>query len=232
MQSASFDSIKETIMSHFTGAHLINSFVAGKSEPLSGQRLAKIGYKSSKKQEAKFKSVCVSVPFVSEEMITGNINRLIPYVREMIGSAQDGIIRSLYESSGGLRSSVSDEEISIDSVIGYLEAESTGGRLTKEFLESWFDENMRENLTVVIADKLGFEELNDMQMETIGKHLAGYKGLISSLSGGKTFLQDNQCKGLIKALEVSSVEDDTSKKLVARINGMLNKPKIEELLEL
>lgn len=214
-----------------TNRHTVNPFIAGKSAPMNEQRLAKVGYKSTVKTPARFPSICVSVPIITE-FDEDQLNRLSPYIVQMLENAQDGIIRSLYESRDGSLSEVSDADISIDSCISFLEAESTGGRLTKEFLEQWFDAQMRDNLTVVVADKLGFSELNDDVLITVGKHVAGYRGLIASLSGGKTLLQEPQIKGLLRALEVSSVDDETSVKLNARLNAMLNRPKIEELLGL
>lgn len=219
-------------MSNVSNRHNVLPFVAGKSVPLTGQRLAKVGYKSTKATPAKFPNVCVSVPPVNGDEIIDNAYRLLPYIKEMVSNAQDGIIKSLYESSDGTLTSVSDDDISIAAVINYLEAESTGGRLTKEFLEGWFDSNVSENLTVVIADKLGFEELNDEQMIVIQKHLNIYRALISSLSGGKTILQPVQINACIRALEVSQCDDDIKNKLSARLVKMSQAPKIEELLEL
>lgn len=214
-----------------TNRHKLNPFIAGKSAALADQRLARVGYKATVKTPAKYPSVCVSVPMITS-IDEEQIEKLLPHIVEMLNAAQDGIIRSLYESRDGTLSEVSDDDISIDSCISFLEAESTGGRLTREYLESWFDQMMKENLTVVIATKLGFEELNDDQMRTISQHLAGYRGLIASLAGGKTLLQEHQIRGIQKALEVSSVDDETGKKLSARLHSMLNRPKIEELLEL
>lgn len=216
-------------MSTISNRHSVLPFVSGKSEPLSGQRLAKIGYKPRGTNAAKFASVCVSVPFFPEPLTESQLQCLMPSIREMIQNAQDGIIRSLYESSGGTLKSVGDEDISIESVIGYLEAESTGGRLTKEYLNSWFDSNVKDNLTVVICEKLGMEDIEDPRVE---KSVAIYKELISSLSGGATILQPTQIKGVRRALDVSSVDDDTSKKLIARLDKMEKAPKIEDLLEL
>lgn len=219
-------------MSNVSNRHNVLPFVAGKSVALTGQRLAKVGYKSSKTTPAKFPSICVSVPPVDSADITANIDHLTHIWNETVSNAQDGIIRSLYESSDGTLTSVSDDDISIAAVINYLEAESTGGRLTKEFLESWFDANVSENLTFIIADKLGFAELNDEQMIVIQKHLNMYRGLIASLSGGKTILQTMQINACIRALEVSMCDDDIKNKLITRLDKMSQAPKIEELLEL
>jgi len=215
-----------------TNRHAVVPFVAGKSAPFDGQRLAKVGYKSSKTNPAKFPSVCASVPMIQDSEILSNVDRLVPYVRGLLESAQDGIIRSLYESSGGQRTEVGDSEISLDCIIGYLESESSGGRLTVDGLNAWFDTNVKDNLTVVIADKIGIADLDDAGISRITPHLNAYRQLIASLSGGKTILSPQQIAGIRKAIEVSSVDDETSVKLLSRLDAMEKKPKIEELLEL
>lgn len=222
-------------MSNVSNRHNVNLFVAGKSEPLTGQRLAKIGYKKTAKQINPLPSICVSIPPIDtandpflEMRQNGAFDGII---RNALESAQDGIIRSLYETSGGNLSSVSDSDISLVNCLAYIEAENTGGRLTIDFLNAWFDANMKDNLTVIIADKLGFDELTDASLEVIGQHLSGYRSLISSLSGGKTILTDMQIKQVSRALEICSVDDETSVKLKNRLNEMQKKPKISDLLE-
>lgn len=226
-------------MSNVSTAHSVHPFVAGKSEALTGQRLAKVGYKSTAKNPAKFPSVCASIPFIGDNAIIDNVPALVSHIRAMLESAQDGIIRSLYESSDGSLTSIGDDDISIAACINFLEADAQGSRLTKEYIGAWFDSNVRDNLTVIFAEKLGFIKANDdnpslteMQEFTIDKHLNGYRDLFSSLAGGKTILQPKQVDGLNKALILCAVEDDTSRKLKARLEAMQNKPKLEELLEL
>lgn len=220
-------------MSNVSIAHTVTKFDAKKSQALSGQRLAKCRYKTTEKQAARFASVCVSVPFISTDSLDSEtVTRLVPHIRAMLESAQDGVIRSLYESSEGTLELVTDTDISIDACIKYLEAESEGGRLTKEFIESWFDSSVADYLYALMVEKLGYSDvLTAEQDATVKKHMNGYKGLYSSLAGGKTMLQPNQIASLAKVLELVDT-DDTSVKLVARLNAMLSKPKIEELLEL
>jgi hypothetical protein len=216
-------------MSQVSNRHSVVPFKSGESKPLNNQRLSKIGYKGRGNKEAKFQSVCVSVPFISEPLSEIQVDRLMPHIRNILETAQDGIIRSLYESSGGNLKSVSDEEISFDSIMGYLDAESTGGRLTKEYLNSWFDSQIKDNLTVVIAEKLGTE---DVDSPSVINAVKVYKELISSLSGGATILQKKQIEGVRKAMEIGCVDDDTSKKLSKRLDNMEKPIKIEDMLEL
>jgi len=228
-------------MSNFDGQHLIEKFDSKKSGAISGQRLAKVGYKTTKDKTTgqtiapKYLSVCASVPYLSNSAIEANIARLLPYIKNMVENAQDGVIRSLYESSDGMLTAVTDQDISLDAVIGFLEAESSGGRLTKEFIEAWYLANVHDTVYLLLAEKLGYEgNLTPEQDATIGRHTKGYKDMFASLAGGKTFYQPNLVKKLRKVLELSSLvdSDDTAAKLDARLAKMLEVKPIEELVEL
>ena len=221
-------------MSHFPASHLVTKFVSGQSEALTGQRLAKVKYKTTAKQTAKYPNICASIPFIKGEDIMNYEGELIPHIRTLLESAQDGILRSLYESSDGTLSQVQDSELSIPECIKYLEAESQGSRLTKEVISAWFDGNVKDYLFIIIGEKLKYsmdEELTQDQELTINRHLNGYRGLYESLAGGKTILQPTQISSLGKVLELID-SSEIGDKLSARLKAMENKPKIEELLEL
>lgn len=222
-------------MSNISNRHSVVPFVAGKTAPLTNQRLAKVGYKTTKKQTAKFKSIAVSVPTVDMDSITGEQSlKLRPYVQVLIETAQDGIIRSLYESSEGTLQSVADDEIGIDSVIAYLEAEAAGERLKKEHIESWFDSELSDSLFILVAEKLGFtaDEPNPEQSATIKKHVKIYRDVLSMLAGGKTWLQPPQIKGCKTALSLVDCDSGIPQKLMNRLEQMEKKPDMVELLEL
>lgn len=225
-------------MSNVSTRHAVQAFVSGESKPLSDQRLAKIGYKQTKamtdKGEVAPESICVSLPKIESAEIERHWEALIPHVRTLLETAQDGIIRALYESKGADKNvfrEVSDDELSVSACVGFLEAESSGGRLSKEYLESWFDRNLSENLFVVIAEKLGFDELTEDNTAVIQKHLNGYKGLIAGMSGKNLSLHAQQITGIRRALEVCSVDDETSGKLLRKLDEM-EKAKTEQLLAL
>ena len=222
-------------MSNVSIAQTVTKFDAKLSQALTGQRLAKCRYKTTAKQSAKYPSVCVSVPYISADSIDNTvvISKLIPHIRTMLESAQDGIIRSLYESSDGALSQVTDNDLSIESCISFLEAENEGSRLTKEFIESWFDSSVKDYVYTLITEKLGYGS-DDLTMEqdmTVCKHVNGYRGMYSALAGGKTMYQPNQINSLKRVLDIVDT-DDTQVKLLARLNKMLEAPKIEDLLEL
>lgn len=221
-------------MSNVSNRHTVLPFIAGESKPLSGQRLAKVGYKQTaamtQKGEIAPKSICVSVPYFSGEQIRENLESLLPHIGNWLESVQDNVIRGIYEGRKFSLDSVSDAEISVSQCVNFLEAESSGGRLTKEYLESWFAGNMSDGLYVLIASKLGFVSDAEMQGEdsidvtedqdiVIQKHLNGYKSLLVGLSGKNISLSTGQINGLRKALEICAPEGDS---VAQRLNQKLD----------
>jgi hypothetical protein len=223
-------------MSAISNRHNVVPFIAGKSVPFNGQRLLRVLYKPSgkgKERTQKLPSVCVSVPSLNNLEISEEIlEKLSPYILTMIEDTQDKIVKSLYESSRGKLSNIADEDIDINAVIGYLENEISGGRLTKEFLTAWFNENVQDNLCVAIAEKMGLVDPSPTDWERINKSVNGYREMISALSGGAVIYSIGQCSSLLKALEIAGTDDDVNKKLVGRLNRMMNPQKVEELIEL
>lgn len=215
-------------MSMIANRHNVLAFDAKTSKPFPTQRLAKVGYKSTVKTPAKFPSVCASIP-VLENWEENQNQRLRPYFVALVQDTQDKILRSLYESADGKLTSVSDDDLSVDQVIAYLESESSGDRLTKERIGDWFDSNVRDNLTVVICTKLGTENLDDPR---IAQHLAGYRQLFTSMSKDSGALQPVQIRGLRTAIAVCEVDDDIAKKLDAKLEAAQNRPALADLLML
>ncbi len=211
-------------MSNVSSIHDVVPFVAGKTEALTGQRLAKVGYKSTKNTPAKFPNVAVSVPHINSEDITGNINALLPYIGNMLESAQDGIIRGLYEGENGKLKTVSDADISVQACISYLEAEAAGDRLRKEHIEAWFDRVCADNVFTLIAEKFGYgDDLTPEQVETVNKHVKTYRDILSMLAGGNVKLTPVQIKGCRTAVELSADSGGIGTRLLARLNN-LEKP--------
>ena len=220
-------------MSNVSNRHTVVPFIAGKSSALSGQRLSRCLYKPDRKTGIqKYPSVCVSVPELELELDEQTIEKLAPHILGLIEGAQDKILKSLYESGKGKLSSISNEDISLNACIAYLELEASGGRLTKEFLNAWFNENVQDNLAVVIAEKMGMSDPSEKDWEVVGKKVNGYRDMLSALSGGAVVYSVGQCSALLKALEIAGVDDDVNKKLVARLNNMMAPREIEELISL
>ena len=222
--------------------HTVVPFVAGKTTAMVDQRLAKVGYKTTKKTPAAFPNVAVSVPVITEFPIE-IIERATPYIRAMFENAQDGIVRSIYESSGGTLKEVADTDISLESCLAFMEAEENGSRLKKETIELWFDVSLSEIVTVAIAEKLKFDvtgELNADQRKTVKPHCDAVKDILSTLAGGKTMLTEKRIAGCRFYLALADNDDDMAIRLNGRLDAMEKKiaeenakdAKMEELLGL
>jgi hypothetical protein len=223
-------------MSNVSTRHPLRLFTAG-DKPFPEQRLAKIGYKTSKKTPAKFPNVAVSIPPVDSDALRIYSEELLPFVRTLVEGAQDGIIRSLYESANGELIEVSDEDISIPACIGFLQAEALGDRLTKAAIETWFDSELRDNLFASVAEKLKFVAADGSitadQSATVEKHVKIYRDVLSMLAGGKTILAEKQIKGCKNALALAPDDSDSMvQRLTARLTAMETPRTIEEMLEL
>lgn len=221
-------------MSLISTQHSVIPFVAGKTAPLTGQRLAKVGYKSTAKTPAAFPSVAVSVPVIDTDEIINHVDTLMPHLVSYLSDVQDKVIRSLYESSQGALTSVGDSDISVSQCIAFLEAESNGGRLTKESVHAWFDAEAKDVLSAIVADKLGFADtLSDAQEKVIAQKCAAYREVIGSLSGGATMLQPAQIKSVKALIEQIEGESVVKDKLIARLIAMeAPKQNMAELLEI
>lgn len=189
-------------MSNISNRHNLVKFVSGESKAFTGQRLAKIGYKG----EGKFSdSMCVSLPQITgevEKKLKESPAMFLSLLVEAVHKAQDGIMKSLWESSGATLTSVSDEDVSLSASLAYLESTQGIGRLTKEFLKAWFTENLAENLSVIFAEKLSLE----LDHPKIAQLLAGYCGLVESLAAPKIALTVKQMENLISVMPFASDE--------------------------
>jgi hypothetical protein len=213
-------------MSQFPGQHLVTAFVSGTSKAHPNNRLAKVGYKETKAMVAKGKkapvSVCVSIPFVDSERFTEEevFAGLVPHIQNLLASAQDGLIRSLYESSGFNLTAVTDEEISIERCIAYLNEQETGGRLTIESVKTWFTDEMAAILGEY-AGKMLAPKFKGAELEAKVKQvLNGYQGMFTSLSGGKTYYPASKRQNLLDALALTNDDDEVAGKLAARLQAM------------
>jgi hypothetical protein len=219
-------------MSNISSRHSVVPFVAGKTLALSGQRLAKIGYKHRTQDANNLKSVAVSVPYLQASDVVDNLNALLPHIGDMLENVQDKIIRSLYESTGGVLSSVGNEEISVAQCVSYLNAQREGDRLTKEAISAWFEENLAENLATFIKTKNPV--LTDVMIE---ERCKAFSTLLQSLSGGRTQIEEKFLKNaefaIAQAAENTSGIEEKLLQRIANIRTSQEKDakKLETLLD-
>lgn len=211
-------------MSLVSNRHNVNPFVSGKSQALTGQRLAKIIFNKTKDNPNPLQSVCVSIPQVQPGEYRPEYESII---RNALENAQDKIIKSLYESSDGALTNVSDDDISVDACLAYLAAGGVG-KLSAEKITAWFNLAVKDNATVLIAEKLGFQDMTDAQCAVIEKQLNGYRGLFTMLASKDPCFDKRQLKGMRTLIDVSSIEDAMHAKLCSRLQEL---QPVEEVLE-
>jgi hypothetical protein len=223
-------------MSNVSNRHTVNPFVAGKSDPLSGQRLARVGYKKTKDNPNPLPSICVSVPPIDQTAITGDILAgLMPSIVVMLQDAQDGIIRAMNDASGGTLTEVSDDDISLAAVVAFLSAKNAGERLSADSIGAWFTRYVEDNLSVVVADKLGFDDITDDNQATIDKHTKVYADICAMLAGKnltRASLSEKQKNAVKVCVKIASDDNGIGEKLTQKLVELEKKVEITDMLEL
>lgn len=181
-------------MSIVSNVHALVPFISGKSEPFTGQRLAKVTCKQTAKMTKEGKkalpSVCASVPFLPLEQVKEHTEALLPHLVTLLQDTQDGIIRSLYEGSKGARKDVRQEEIDIPACVAFLNAKEAGSRLSGESIRAWFFDSSAKGLSaLIIMDALKYgqdwDALTEEQQATVSKHVQKYAEGFELLAGKK-----------------------------------------------
>lgn len=205
-------------MSIISSNHDVVNYDPKKSSAFTGQRLSKITYKTDKESGVKKDSVCVSIPHITVEQIESDFVILQPHIRDFLASTQDAMIRVLVESG---KTQIADDELSMESVVRYLEAESTGSRLTKESVNAWFDSTMNDMLIIAFAEKLGLsDQISAADEARINATVSAYKEKFAAMAGGKTSYAPELAEKLIKALELAPADDELACKFSARLEKM------------
>lgn len=222
-------------MSNVSNRHAVVPFVAGTSKPFADQRLARAGFKLTEKMKAAGKtalpSVCASVPHIDPAAVEVFWNDLLPHIGTMLEKAQDEILRSKYESSGGTCTELTDEEISIPNCIAFMNAESAGSRLSVESIGAWFDSSLTDGLTVLIADKLGFDLSTPEQEQTVSKHVRNHRDVLCMLAGKNVILAPRQMSAVQNMLQIAPDDGDTMhQKLTAKLTALQGKKEEEFLI--
>ena len=224
-------------MSVVSNRHAVVPFIAGTSAPMSGQRLARVICKQTalmtKQGITALPSVCASIPMLPVPTAE-QINELMPHIVSMLESVQDGILRARYEASQGSLDTITDDDLSVEQCIAFLNAKAAGNRITGDSVRAWFNATMAETMLVFIAEKLKFNELTPEVVKTCEPHVNGYRELFAVLGAGKTVLPENQLKQLQFALGLISSDDPMAQRLMDRITAMRQpkEPKKQELLSL
>jgi hypothetical protein len=214
----------------------------GKNKPFTGQRLAKVTWKTNNDKNSQWfnikrESKCVSLPVVAVADITNNIAALSPHLIAYLHGVQDKMVREMLDAGNNVVS-ISTDSIGIPAILEYLESSDESGRLTKESVAAWFDSTVSDNLAMVISEKLGIGTDNnvpvtDAQSAKVLEVVSAFKGKIAALAGGKTSYEPKVCKSLLNALAVAPADDALAVRFTARLNKMIEESeKMVDLMDL
>lgn len=205
-------------MSMISNVHNVKEYVIGVTKSFTGQRLAKVTYKVDKSTGIKPNSVCVSVPQIAENDIADKMLDFIPHIKNLIERTQDNIIRTLHESGKDI---VQDSDISVASVLEFLNEESSGCRITKKDAQEWFDITLYDPLTIALANKMGISETPSQQeSDKVTKLVEEFRNNISALTAGNVKYAPPVIDVLTKALSFAPQDDELAIKFMKRLDNM------------
>ena len=216
-------------MSQIAQSHDVIAYNPKTTKALSGQRLAKVTYKVDKATGVKPDSKAVSIPVVAWSYVESVIPSIRDSIMELVLKAQDAIVRNKVES-GSVH--ITDDDISMSSVVEYLNAESSGGRLTGETIRAWFADSIHDSLMLAFASKLGIPEDSAPtaeQSDKLSKILKGYEDSFAKLASGAASFTEWQKDQMIKAINIS-IDDVDSDFLAGKFIARLSKKSDDDLL--
>lgn len=232
-------------MSVISSRHQVLPFVSGKSAALSGQRMLKIGYKSTKEGgkviPPKYPPHFASVPFIGnlqtlmDEINFSGLDALSESIIGYIETLQNDTAKAVFESADGKLDSLADSEINLHAINRWLlESSPTMGRLTKETISQWFTESLAENWGIMVADKLRLSDNPDaLRHPAVIQQVNICKANFEGLSNPNATFSDLQLKNMKGGLELcENTESSVFKRIAAKIVQLekpLPPPPVEEL---
>lgn len=165
-------------MSNISNIHTILPLTKT-SAPLMGQRLIRLIAKADRNGKYPSSnltdSLCVSVPRISQEEIVEVIDRLLPHIIGMCESVQDKIAREYRIESG--RDELPQSQISMDAILGYMDASMAGDRVSKEYLAEWFStsySNIAAQWITQVSNGTMSDDIIDAKCGVLRDMFAGY----------------------------------------------------------
>lgn len=187
------------------------------TKAFAGQRLSKHSWKTDKETGVKPESKAVSIPTLRAEVTASAA--LQSHIIGYLESVQDAMIKELIVAG---TTQIHDEQINVEAMVEWLEAESSGTRLTKQDATKWFEDTIEDTLALVLATKLGVSEVpTENESKQIFAIVGEFKNKITSLAGGKTSYTPQVAERLIKALDlVEDKEDAILSRFLKRLEKM------------
>ncbi len=214
-------------MSNVSGVHDVTIY-NGKNKPFNGQRLSVITFKTpnDKKDDPGYKrpeARCVSVPRL-ELSITPQI--LKDAMQECLEDLQDACIRKIVVDAIGEGKNVitiMDAQISFESLAEFAKLEAANGKLNKELINDWFDEDLGDELTLALANAMKLPNPPSADEERkLAAAVTSYKTLFAAMAAPKAGLSPKIAQQMQRALAHSkNKEHRVFKALDAKVRNNL-----------
>lgn len=211
--------------------HTVVNYNPKKSEPFSGQRLSTVIYRNKDNTTASAvkQSQCVSIPTLLPDAVkeaflnTETQPALNSLLTDYLRSIQDSIIKSAVNSGA---TAISDSDINIESCIEYHNNTSESVRL-------WFESDVIDSLTALIAEKMSVSENpTDTELNRISAIATAYKDKIAKLASGAVIYESHVCRELSVAVGLAYEESSIKTKLLERLDKMSKVEKKADLFAL
>ena len=203
--------------------HVFTSLNKDSKALAADQRLVRLIAKKNKEgvyENANLsESLAVSVPRVTVEAVAYNIDRLLVHVARMCETVQDTLIRDYRIETGHF--AVHDDVISLDKVIGYLDAQAAGDKVTVEYLQNWFMEEYADIAREWINTRLGGNVADDV----LNKRVLAIRDVFSGFASNKYNPNEPTLKMIIAFAEG---HDGRMAQYGARASELLNKKQAKE----
>ena len=215
------------------------------SRALTGQRLARVIAKAATAESAGWikkdsgwyhqnltESAVISIPVLKDADISdAQMSALKPHIVNLLQDAQDKILKD-YKLAGA--SEVSDEEISVDACIKYLDQNVGGGRITAEYLSEWFKESYSLQAAEFVAHMLSLpvdkmDEWTADMVQVVEKKVNSLSALFAGFASSKYSPSIPQCRGMVKFGEFLSESADARMTQLAAKAAKILAEKEEEL---
>jgi hypothetical protein len=205
------------------------------SKAFDGQRLSVMRWKKTEENPSPHVARCVSVPILA---VAVEPSELQAAMQEQFQQLQDSLIRKLVvarleDKTRKATDSIviTDEQISYAAVAAFAAEEAVSGRLTKESLVSFFDNEIAASLVAVLCRAMKMPETMTSEQEAkVALALEQFKKLVVSLASPKASIAPNIAEQIEKAVLLASEENHLRELLLAKIAPHKSEQKQVEML--
>jgi len=221
-------------MSNVSGVHDVIVY-NGKQKALTDQRLSVIGFKTPSGKvdpthadyDANYKrpdARCVSIPRITISCVPQVVQDAMLAALEDL---QDSVIRKIVVAAideGKNVITIMDAQINHEAIAEFAKLEAANGKLNKELIEDFFDENLGDKLTLALADAMKYDSSRPdaAKEKQIADAVTNYKNVFKTLAAPKAGMSPKIAFQMQKALVLcENKEDRVYKALSAKITAHL-----------